>query len=50
MIIAEATGITETADSKAANDKYFDLQGRRTNPKDERNGIYVVNGKIVVKR
>lgn len=50
VIIAEADGITETTNSKAANDRHFDLQGRRTNPKGERNGIYVVNGKIVVKR
>ena len=50
VIIAEATGITETADSKAADDSHFDLQGRRANPKGERNGIYVTNGKKVVKR
>ena len=50
VVIAEADGITGTTDDKAANDKYFDLQGRRTNPKGTRNDIYVVNGKIVVKR
>jgi len=50
VVIAEADGITGTTDDKAPNDRYFDLQGRRTAPKGTRNDIYVVNGKKVVKR
>ncbi len=50
VVIAEADGITGTTDDKAPNDRYFDLQGRRTAPNGTRNDIYVVNGKKVVKR
>lgn len=45
----ESTGIETVHSSKSAANSYYDLQGRQMNSKQLKHGIYIVNGKKVVR-
>ena len=48
LTIADAAGIAEITNSKAVS-KWSDLQGRRINPQTARKGIYVVDGRKIIR-
>jgi len=43
------TGISEIGNSKSPNGKYYDLQGRSVDSSQLKKGLYIVNGKMVIK-
>ena len=50
LTVTEFTGIGEVANGKSSNAKCYDLQGRPADSHSARRGIYVVDGKKVVKK
>lgn len=49
-IVVEGAGVSEIANGKLANGIWYDLQGRKSNAATARKGVYVVEGKKVLKK
>ena len=49
-IVVEGAGVSEIANGKLSNGIWYDLQGRKSNAATARKGVYVVEGKKVLKK
>ena len=49
-VIGDVTGLNAAPHENGGDTPFFDLKGRRINPLEAKKGIYIINGKKVLKR